>query len=497
MLNYTRLISEAKLFFYNGELDKALEFTDKAIQEQPNNEDAYLLAGQISLSLADANAAAKYFSDLVRINSRGDYYYLLGQAQAMNSDGMNAIVNFERAIQKGCSPENKGKIYKIMAMLNVEMGNFEDGLKNIENASVFVDLDLDLIKSRFLCYSGLEDFKNAVAACNQMKLISPSSYEAYSMSFEILMKLEMYDEAERELNRAFRSIKPLPQMYFDDQVKFLLTTEAQNGKEPFNDELIHKVLKVYAKALDNLYNTSSDFDSMFSVILRGAQAYLQIKDGHNALRLARCLLDIPSSYIRREPLLESKLKTEEELEELYNSEFFATLGTLSFDERTEEFEKLKERLTPLDKISQGAMDRTQKNEANISYKLSDDQKEVIWGVELSAYDLLHEYESEMKVAECLQGSNNTNSSYLGKYSILRCQKFLECENWRKNYENAVGFWKNRRLVNPDDLLALPYQIRCLIDLGRFDEAERLIEKLPADNKTILSEILKEEMSRVK
>ena len=494
MIENNALLSEAKMLFFKGEFDKALETSKKAIHESPKNEDAYLLAGQVALSLNDANAAAQYYNDLVRVNPRGDYFYLLGYAQTMNDDGMNAIINFEKALHLGCSAKYKGNIYKMMAMLNVEMGKFEDGLKNIENASAFIGLDLDLLKSRFLCYSGLEDYKNAVASCNQMKLISPSSYEAYSMSFEILMLLEIYEEAKNELMRAYKSVSPLPQQYYDDKVKYVILTKTKGEAENFTDEVMNEVLHVYSEALDNLYKTSLDCDNAFSIILRGAQTYLQKKDGRNALRLARLLWDIPSTIKRKESLLEYKEKTEEELEETYNTEFFNTLGTLTYDERSEEFEKVKERLTPLDAIAQSISKTDQENEFDITFKLNDDQKEIIWGIELSAYDLLNDYESELKTAQFLKKSQNINSSYLGKYSVLRCQKLLNSENWRKDYENAIVFWKEKRMMNPDDILALPYQIRCLIDLGSFEEAERLINKLPAHSGTMLTEILNEEKS---
>ena len=176
-MTYEELLADAKSMYYSGDYSKALELSMKTINKNPDNEEGYLLAGQAALAIKDANAASKIFSDLVRLNAKGDYFYFLGQAQAMNDDGMNAIANFESALEKNCSSNNKGRIYKIMSMINVEMGRYEDGIKNIENASQFIGLDLELLKNRYLCYAGLEEYRKAIAACNQMKLISPSSYE--------------------------------------------------------------------------------------------------------------------------------------------------------------------------------------------------------------------------------------------------------------------------------------------------------------------------------
>lgn len=487
-------LSDGMIEFNKGNYLEALNYAKQVIKMNSKCEDGFLLAGQVALALSDANMAAQFFSDLVRVAPKGDYFYLLGQAQAMNDDGMNAISNFEKALQNGCSTENKGKIYKIMSMLNVEMGSFEDGLKNIENASIFIGLDLELLKSRYLCYAGLEDYKKAIASCNQMKLISPSSYEAYSMIFEILMGLELYDEAGKELERARRSIKPLPQTYYNDKAKYILVAKTKNDSNNLTNEILNDVLNVYAESLDNMYMAQPDYDTIFSIILRGAQTYLQLNDGKNTLRLTLLLWDIPSAYKKRESLLEVKLKTEEELDEVYYSEFFDKLGSLTSDEVSEEFEKVEDRLTPLTGIPDKQSDQNSEDNIIDSYVLSDNQKEIIWGLEISAYDLLKEYNNELKSAERLQGSDNINSNYFGKYSVLRCKKFLNHENWKKNYENAIGYWKNQRLENPDDILALPYEIRCLIDLESFDAAESMIEKLPAQTKDSFKKILKQEKS---
>lgn len=491
-MEYKELISEAKSFFINGEYSNALEYSNKSITVNPKQEDGYLLAGQVALALNDANSAARYFSDLVKLKPNGDYFYLLGQAQAMNDDGMNAIENFERALQRDCSSNNKGKIYKIMAMLNVEMGSYEDGLKNIDNASQFIGLDMELLKSRYLCYAGLEEYRKAIAACNQMKLISPSSYEAYSMSFEILMKLEMYDEAEKELKRAHRSIEPLPQLYFEDKVKYILGSKAKNDINNLNDDLLNEILGVYAAALDNVYKNKADYEEAFSLILRGAQVYLQLKDGKNALRLANHLWNIPSAYKKQESILETKLKTEEELDEAYYYEFFDTLDSLDFDEKNEEFQKVQARLTQLNNIPDRPTVKRKVDDDYADYHLDDNQKEIILGIELSAFEILKEYDQQLLRAESLKKSKNINSHYLGVYSALRCNKLLNSNNWKQNYEEAISYWRNQRLINPDDILALPYEIRCLIDLGRFDEAESKIAKLPAKNRDLLEKILQQE-----
>lgn len=513
-MDYNELIADAKTFFNNGDYNTSLELTLKLLKGKPNLEEGLFLAGQNSLALNDANSAARFFSDLVHNYPKGDYYYLLGQAQAMNDDGMNAIANFELALHKNCSKNSKGRIYKIMSMINVEMGRYEDGIRNIENASQFIGLDLELLKNRYLCYAGLEEYRKAIAACNQMKLISPSSYEAYSMSFEILMKLEMYDEAEKELKRANRSIKPLPQLYFEDKVKFILGSKAENNMNNLNNDILYDILGVYSASLDNLYNNNMDYEEAFSLFLRGAQVYLQLKDGKSALRLANYLWDIPSAYKKKESILETRLKTEEELEEAYLYEFFDNLGSLDFDERNEDFQKVQARLTKLDSIPDGNSDKKTDDKEFPDYQLEDNQKEIIWGIELSAYEILikhaieqeaEEHESkdkeseklikkELEKAELLKNSKNINSCYLGTYSMLRCNKLLNTDNWRKSYEEAITYWRNQRLLNPDDLLALPYEIRCLIDLRRFDEAESKIERLPAQSKTLLEEVLKLEKS---
>ena len=491
-MNYQELITDINSCLISKDYTKAVKLSEQAVKKEPKNPEAYMLAGQASMALNDPNRAAQFFSDLVRISPKGDYFFMLGQAQAMNDDGMNAISNFEKALQKNCSTQNKGLIYKMMSMLNVEMGDFEDGLKNIENASMFISLDLDLLKNRYLCYAGLENYKQAVASCNQMKLISPSSYDAYSMILEILLKLEIYDEAEKELSRARRSVRPLPLAYYNDKARYILASGTKNDGNNISDKVLKDILKVYSSALANLYKNTTDFDAVFSVFLRGVQTYLQLKDSENALRLINLMWDIPSAFRRKEPLSEFEPKAEEELEESYNSEFFGTISSMSDDEKSESFEKAKKSLTPLSKIPEKQSQN--KHEDIPQYSLDIHQKEIIWELEISAYDLSGDYENMLKSAERLQGSKNISNNYLGKYYALRCKKLLNQENWKKNYENAVGYWKNQRLENPGDLLAMPYEIRCLIDLGRFEDAENMIERLPSQSRPFFTQLLEKEKS---
>ena len=495
-MNYNELIADAKTFCYNGEYNDALDFCKAAIKQEPQKEEGYLLGGQVALTFGDPNAAAQFFSDLVKVNPTGDYFYLLGQSQAMNDDGMSAIANFEKALQNNCSVENKGKIYKTMALLNVEMGLFEDGLKNIENASEFIGLDLELLKSRYLCYAGMSDYKRAIAACNQMKLISPSSYESYSMAFEILMDLGMYEEAKNELRRAHKSIDPLPQTYFDDKAKFILVSQTENNTEKLTDKILLDILNVYDVALQNLYLNSVDYDRAFTIILRGAQTYLQLNDGKNALRLIDMLWDIPVTYKRRIPILEAVPKTDKELEGVYQSDFLYDLSLKTDDERYEAFAKTKESLTPLKDIP-NKQTQTTDTPTFAPYDLETSQKEIIRGLEISAYDLIKDYEAELQSAMHLQESASINSSYLGKYVIIRCEKLLGKEKWQIHYQNAIGFWKNQRLINPDDILALSYEIRCLIDIRDFDEAVKKINKLPVQNRDIFTAMIEQEKGETK
>lgn len=500
-MDYTQMMSEAKVLFYNSEHEEALELCKAAIASYPSKEDAYLMAGQIAFALGDPNLAAQFFSDLVKINPLGDFFYLLGQAQAMNDDGMNAINNFEKALQHNCSTENKGKIYKTMAMIDVEMGHYEDGLQNIENATEFVGFDLDLLKSRYLCYAGLQDYKHAISACNQMKLISPSSYEAYSMAFEILMDLEMYDEAGKELQRAKRSVCPLPQAYYDDKAKYVLISSTGNSREKLTDKVLLSLLNVYAAALNNLYLHFVDYDKAFSVVVRATQTYLQMNDGNNALRLVEILWNIPLAYEKKIPLLEFLPKSVEEMDAEYEAEFLYTAGALTDDERSENYEKVKNTLTPLKNIP-GKKNTEEEQQSFEPYELEASQKEIIWGLEISAYDLLaeneqeiesakHYYAHEMEAAKHLQGSQSINSNYLGKYTVLHCEKCLNADKWRIHYQNAIGFWKNQRLENPDDLLALSYEIRCLIDIEEYEEATKKIAKLPMQNRQFFEDLIKQ------
>ena len=179
-IKYEELIASSSSAFGVGQYAEALEFAKVAITINEKEVEAYSWAGKACMSLDMPKEATEYFTKAVSIDkSNGNMYFLLGYAQALDNNTALALKSLTKALENNCDDAFRGQLYKIIAMINRETGEYKNALINLDQAERFLDLDYELLQQRAACYAGLKDYHQTIYTLNQMKLLQPSDYQAY------------------------------------------------------------------------------------------------------------------------------------------------------------------------------------------------------------------------------------------------------------------------------------------------------------------------------
>ena len=507
-MSYTENIANSNTAFGSGEYEAALKYAESAIKEEPNQTEGYFAAGKACMSLDDPDKATEYFSKALNIDKKnGNGYFLLGYASALAGKTIEALQALTRALENECDEMLKGQIYKIMAMINTDQGDFENALLNLKQAEQYIGVDPEILQQKAACYASMRDYHQTLFTLNQMKLLQPDNYTAYSLAFHVFMDIEMYEEAEAELKRA-EEFANLTMTYYEDRIAFALMNNANKMTEEKMPERWHDVLN---KINDALQKGRPNAEQVFEMYLRAAEVYTSLEDYEKALACLDSSIDPVSSYNNGFSILLnndesvatesvdmlSPEEEEERLEEMWENGEFEDMSEkieevmedIDSDDPEEVAEAIQKYLTPLDKIPKSEKTDESKYKLEESFEPNQMEKDMRNALYLPIYEYKKDYDGMLHKARELQSSNIEGNQYNGIYYELRIGKLRNDDNWQKKYRDRINFWMKKMLENSTDYLSAAYRIRCYIDLEDFEKAEQLCDCMPNDMKDTLMEEL--------
>ena len=501
-MSYTEFIANSNTAFGGGQFELALDYAKKAISEKPKETDGYYCAGKACMSLGDMSGASGYFAKAVEIQPNGNGYFLLGYAQAgadMLSDSLRSLT---RAVENGCDPSLKGQVYKITAMINTQQREYKNALRNLKQAEAAAGPDYEILQERAACYTAMRDFKNAVYTLNQMKLLKPDEYKAYSLSFHIFMDTQIYDEALAELDRAAK-YADVDINYYNDRIYYALLRDAE--KVPLEDAPDR--IKEGISAVDAaLKKGKPNAGQAFELYIRSANLYINLKDPDNAIRCLDASVDAVASFNEGFSVLPKTTQkipvtadipeglSEDEMDEYMqerwdNGDFeeleesiSEALEDIDIDDDPEEVSSaVQEFLSPTEKLSNADDDKAQEG-----YIISDDlklnslQQDMQSSLYIAAYEMKEDYANMLSYARQLQSSDIKENQYAGIYYELKYGKYTDAENWKKKYDERIKFWTRRMLEDPTDYVSASYRVRAYLDIGDVENAQIVCSCLPSD-----------------
>lgn len=501
-VNFDKLIADSGTAFAGGSYEIALQLAKQAINVSPGKPDGYFAAGKSCMSMEKSADAIGYFKKALKIDNRnGNGYFLLGYSQAMDGDTAAALRSLTRALENNCDEELKGQIYKIMSMINTEQEDYDNALLNLKQAEDYIGVDTELLQQRAGCYAAQKNYRDAVFTLNQMKLLQPKDYKAYSLAFNIFMDLNLFEEAKSELERA-EQFAELGMSYYNDCIAYAYLGNPQEESQTRYQRTLEAIDRALKKG-------HPDVDEVFELYLRAAQTYVTLESPENAIVCLDAAVTPVESFnggfsvlINNESVAtvgSAKVISPEDDEELMqerwdNGEFEElseqieeALYDIDEDDPDSITEEIQKYLSPIEDLPSKETKTADTYTINEVFLITDVQKDLLNGIYLSAYELQNDYIKMLEKAMELQASAFVANQYLGIYYELRIGKLRGMDNWQKKYRDRLNFWTKRMVEDPTDYVSATYRIRSYIDLGDFENAELLCSCLPSDVKEQLSE----------
>ena len=512
-MSYNEYIANANTAFGSGEFATSLKYAELAIKEKPKETEGYFCAGKACMSLDKPREASEFFKKAIDIDKKnGNGYFLLGYAQAMSGNTVEALKGLTRALENNCDEVLKGQIYKIMSMINTDQGDYENALVNLKQAEQFIGLDYELLQQKAGCYASLKDYRQTLFTLNQMKLLQPNDYVAYSLAFHIFMELGIYDEAKAELERA-EDYAELNMTYYNDRIAYALMHDPQNDTSENISERWTSTIKEINTALEK---GEPNADQVFEMYLRASQMYLSLEQPDKAINCLDAAGDPVMSYNEKFSVLFDKTEeicavsipeglTHEEEEEIMQEKW----ENGDFDEISEQIqdamydindddpeqiaEAIQKYLSPFEHVpeKENVKDYVLKE----MFSMNTMQTDMRNSLYISAYEMKQDYDNMLDKARELQASDVISNQYSGIYYELKVGKYKSEVNWKKKYRDRINFWTNRMLEDPTDYISASYRIRSYIDLEDYDNAEQLCSCMPADIKEPLMEEIQKAKSK--
>lgn len=496
MFDVNLCVSDSRLAFMQGRYEESLRLAKQALDIDRKNPDAHQCAGNAYMSREDYESAIKSYKKAVEYDAdNGDRYFNLGYAYATANQPVKALEMFAKADEVGCSPNVVGQLYKIMGMLCFDLQRYDDAVLNLIKSEKIVGIDMDVLQRKALSYSMSGQTAAGIEVANQMKILAPTDYLGYRIAFNVLLQEERLEEAEKELDRAERFANPDGEV-FSDWVAY------ENARYELDGEKDH----LY-KAIDKLYEglcvVPPDVDFAVQSYLNAAEIYVTLENADMAIHCLNAAENPVQSFnmgfsVKEMPELvpgPSGRPSEREINHAVEA-VRRRYGDRRLETMGREMTAKARRSTPdADKY----MTPVEQKEETVSFHMdegaqatySEEILDRIYRLYVAAYTMKNDTVCIKAYASKLANSSDPHSQYIGKYSLVKALKAEGNEQAEEEYRSLLVFFRNELIKDPSDLMALSFRVQCHIDLGEYDEAERLCDLLSDEFKKPLLEKIRE------
>ncbi len=493
------LIGDSRLAFIQGKYSESLKLATQAINLEPSNADAHQCVGNAYMSKADYESAINHYKRALENDAdNGDRYFNLGYAYASDNQPVKALEMFAKADEVGCSPNVVGQLYKIMAMLCFDMHRYNDAVLNFIKSEKIIGIDMEVLQRKALSYSMSGDTIAGIEVANQMKLLAPTDYLGYRIAFNILLQEDRLEEAEKELDRAERFAKPSKDLFMD-------WIAYETARYQLDHDSTH-----LTTAIDKIYNglcvLEPSVEAVIESYVTAADLYVQLENADMALKCLNAAenpIYAFNSGFSVKVVPELEIKSEGRPSERQIDHAIQTVRRKYGDRRLEVMGREltskarksaanTDNLTPV--AEQSAEDTAiPKLDSSIHAEYSIEMLDRIYRLYIAAYTIKNDTTNIKAYASKLANSSDSHSKYIGKYSLIKALRDEGYEKVDEEYRDFLKFLRNEMIKDPSDMMALSFRVQCHVDLGEFDEAEKLCKLLSDD----LAQPLREQINEAR
>lgn len=496
-------LMNAEIAFSNNQLNEALEWYQKVLDETPD--DIYVLsrAGAICVPLGKFEDALTYFERAKNLDpENGDNYFNCANACFFNKDSVSAFSNYVEAERLGCSDDVAPRLYYQMALLCSMRQDIKSSLAYFAKCEAadkdgMLAISPDTISEKLKLFMALQDYDNAERCAAQLVAIQPTDFKHYMVYYSILMAHKKFSSAKKVLENAgqYAELTENDQFVLALQRAALLMAQgdANDGQG-------------YSKAINLLENLCASDDltdeQNYQAVITLSEAYLKAelydkaisrlysvlspkaeKDSTNTVSVAE-FHELSDDEIER--LVQQDIdRIQEKIDCGEIDDSLGTYATIEYDEEGNERHVYDDSVFSSLKTS----DTATKEESPDPQKSNSDEmtlafREKIYFTLLSAFLGKDDFSNASKYANILKHSENKYYAYYGLYISTLAElkingKTSEVEH---KYAEAIAFFRNRSFEDHSDSLASVFRARLYVEQGKTEKAREIAHLLSEEDR---------------
>jgi tetratricopeptide (TPR) repeat protein len=420
----------------------------------------------------------------------------LGFALATTEKLADALKNLAKADELGCTPENFVQLCDLLGTICLNLGRYDDALVHLSKAEQLVGVDLDILQRKAVIYGINDDIRNGLEIANQIKLISPSEYLGYKIAFKLLIQAKRLEAAEQELEKAKKYATPTMDFYFD-----CVTFELEKFQEDHDRAHFRAALDIIEKGLKTVEPAVT---ATLESYLNAAEIYLQLEEPDRAIDCLNAAQNPIGAYNNGFEVVVNEAEpvtlTDYDIEDMIEADkqkIADELGDYGLEELVESIEPdeegAREYLTEIEDEPEEAASAYKLDESE-QFEFTPENIDQINRLSVGAFTLKRDFDKVIEYAKLLQASESIYYVYMGKYVEANALKELGSLEAAAKYEEAIRFFRNAMIKDPTDIMAVTFRIQCLVDSGKYEEAEELCNLLSKEVKEPLLEKIAEAKS---
>ena len=473
-MEFDELMAVGKNAFVTADFNTAAEYGVEGHKLRPQDPDPLELAAKAYQAMENYKEAIFYFQKAVQCDiENGDRYVELGVAYGSNGDTMKALEAFGEAERHEISEDHLSGMYRTLAMVDQELGRYEDAIVNYTKAQESGMVDLELLMYKTVACSMAGKFGEALRTANTIKQLAPTSYDGYELAYTILVNFEQYEEANKELLRAKKYVKELPMDYYFSVSDY---EREMFKKDNNNDHLVAALCMLDM----GLKETKPDVGEVVNAYLQSAEICLQTGKNEEALQMLQAA-DQPvqsfNSGFSVLPWVEPP-EFESPLSDAYFAANSAKYDGMSSEELNREAEAMaaksmqeeQEHVDP-DMMTPIPDDKPEKYKLpNEPRELSDEVRDKMNLLYMTAYAALNKNDRVLEYAVKLQSSKEAALVNTARYMETKARVDSGAPDPERLYDELIRYYNRQIIKDPSDITVFSFKVQCYIDQEKYDEA---------------------------
>ena len=506
-------LMNAEIAYANKQYNEAYRWYKEVLRHSPDDLYALSKVGSISVPLGNYDEALTCFRRIMQLDPGvGDHVFNYANACLFTKNTTEAFAAYVKAEKMGCSEDVLPRLYYQLALICSAREDRKSALLYLKKCEDNdregnIVLTPDLISEKLKLYMLEEDYTNAEQCAAQLVAIQPALLKNYMVYYSILMAHKKYDEAKSVLTNAQKYAVNTASDRYNVVLQMAAVGIAESAEHP--DE---KLAYCHA-SLRLLYDLLADQDitqeQYAQVVISIAEAYTKADELPEAIQCLKLLLAESTETVkpvhRVQPLQDLTEYEAEQMiqadialvqQKIYAGELDPNLGSYvqpCYDAYGNEFRYYDPEVfaclntSENDDQSDTAVPQNKLEGFVLPVTMSE---KVYFGL-LTAYLALDNFVDAEKYARALKHSNNTYYAYFGLYTATMIARKISGLNTktRKQYDEALAFFRSKAFANPGDTLATVFRARLYAEDGKCRKAEEMAMLLPEkDRQSVLDYI---------